>query len=208
VRLFHERLNAGARTINPLQQGSVRGDVVHTGYHDRDLQTSPYAIVRDSQGHEHYSRLSAKDPRPKLDAQVTLSKDSRGVVRMNEIGVEGKQRNTSRFAPRDVEVLQGVAHQAQRPQTRESLTDQLERQIKTELSLHKHFIGIKTTQTEGIYRGTLQTSGGQFAVIDRGASLAALRVEAAPALQIGAQVSASIGRNGLAQVSIELGLGL
>lgn len=32
--------------------------------------------------------------------------------------------------------------------------------------------------------------------------------DAAPALQIGAQVSASVGRNGLAKVSIELGLGL
>jgi hypothetical protein len=208
VRLFHERLNSGARTISPLQLGTVRGQVVHVGYHDRDLQTSPYAIVRDSQGHEHYSRLSAKDALPKLGAQVTLSKDARGVVRMNEIGVEGKQRNISRFAPRDVEVPQRAAHQAQRPQTRESLTDQLERQIKIELGVHKHFIGIKTTQTEGIYRGTLQTSGGQFAVIDRGASVAALRVEAAPELQIGAQVSANIGRNGLANIVRDLGLSL
>jgi hypothetical protein len=208
VRLFHERLNTGARTISPLKQDSVRGDVVHTGYHDRDLQTSPYAIVRDSQGHEHYSRLSAEDALPKLGAQVTVSKGARGVVRMSEIGSEFKQRDTSRF-PRDHgDVANKPPQAAQRQQTRESVNDQLERQIKTELSLHKHFIGIKTTQTEGIYRGTLQTSGGQFAVIDRGASVAALRVEAAPALQIGAQVSASIGRKGLAQVSIELGLGL
>jgi hypothetical protein len=208
VRLFHERLNAGARTINPLQQGSVRGEVVHAGFHDRDLQTSPFAIVRDSQGYEHYSRLSAEDALPKLGAQVTVSKDARGVVRMSEIGVELEQRDTSSF-PRDHgDVANKPPQAAQRQQTRESVNDQLERQIKTELSLHKHFIGIKTTQTEGIYRGTLQTSGGQFAVIDRGASVAALRVEAAPALQIGAQVSASIGRNGLAQVSVELGLGL
>jgi hypothetical protein len=208
VRLFNERLNAGARTISPLQQGSVRGDIVHSGYHDRDLQTSPYAIVRDSLGHEHYSRLSTKDTLPKLGVQVALSKDARGVVRLNEIGAQRTGREAPRFAPRDVEVPQRLAHQAQRPQTRESLTDQLERQIKTELGLHKHFIGIKTTQTEGIYRGTLQTTSGKFAVIDRGASVAALQVEAAPALQIGAQVSASIGRNGLAQVSVELGLGL
>jgi hypothetical protein len=80
--------------------------------------------------------------------------------------------------------------------------------IKTELGDHKYFIGIKTTQTEGIYRGTLQTSGGQFAVIDRGATVAALRVEAAPALQISAQVSASIGRNGLANIVRDLGLSL
>jgi hypothetical protein len=208
VRVFHERLNAGARTINPLQQGSVRGDVVHTGYHDRDLQTSPYAIVRDSQGHEHYSRLSAKDALPKLGAQVTLSKDARGVVRMNEIGVEGKQRNTSRFAPRDVEVPQRAAHQAQRPQTRESLTDQLERQIKIELGVHKHFIGIKTTQTEGIYRGTLETTDGKFTIIDRGGSVAALRVSEGPSVQIGATVSASVGKNGLSEIVRDLGLGI
>jgi hypothetical protein len=208
VRLFHERLNAGARTINPLQQGSVSGEIVHTGYHDRDLRTSPFAIVRDSQGYEHYSRLGAQGALPKLGAQVTVSKDARGVVRMSEIGVERKQRDTPRFAARDVDTPEQSSHQAQTAQTRESLSDQLERQIKTELGVHKHFVGIKTTQTEGIYRGTLQTSGGQFAVIDRGASVAALRVEAAPALQVGAQVSASVGRNGLARVSIELGLGL
>lgn len=208
VRLFHERLNAGARTISPLQQGSVRGEVVHAGYHDRDLQTSPFAIIRDSEGYEHYSRLGAQGALPKLGAQVTVSKDARGVVRTSEIGGEFKQRDSS-LIPRDHGDVASKPPQAvQRQQTRESVNDQLERQIKTELSLHKHFIGIKTTQTEGIYRGTLQTSGGQFAVIDRGASVAALRVEAAPALQIGAQVSASIGRSGFAQISIELGLGL
>ena len=208
VRLFHERLNAGARTITPLQQGSVKGDVVHTGYHDRDLQTSPFAIVRDIQGHEHYSRLSAQHALPKLGTQVALSKDARGFVRVSEIGAERKQRDTARFSRVHGDIASNPPQSAQRLQPRESLSDQLERQIKTELGLHKHFIGIKTTQTEGIYRGTLQTSGGKFAVVDRGASVAALRVEAAPALQIGAQVSASIGRNGLAQVSIELGLGL
>jgi hypothetical protein len=208
VRLFHERLSAGAGTINPLQQGSVRGEIVHAGYHDRDLQTSPFAIVRDSQGYEHYSRLGAQGALPKLGAQVSLSKDARGVVRTSGIGVELKQRDTSRF-PRDPgDVACKPPQAAQRQQTLENVNDQLERQIKTELSLHKHFIGIRTTQTEGIYRGALQTSGGQFAVIDRGASVAALRVEAAPALQIGAQVSASVGRNGLVKVSIELGLGL
>jgi hypothetical protein len=182
VRLFHERLNAGARTINPLQQGSVRGEIVHAGYHDRDLQTSPFAIVRDNQGYEHYSRLSTQEALPRLGTQVKLSKDSRGVVRMSEIGIELKQRDTTRF-PRDHgDVASKPPQAAQRQQTRENVNDQLERQIKTELGLHKHFIGIKITQTEGIYRGTLQTSGGQFAVIDRGSSLAALKVEAEPTL--------------------------
>jgi hypothetical protein len=208
VRLFHERLNAGVRTISPLQQGSIRGEIVHAGYHDRDLQTSPYAILRDSQGYEHYSRLSAKDALPKLGAQVTVSKDARGVVRLSELGAERQQRDTSRFSRDHGYGASKLPQAAQRPQTRESVSDQLERQIKTELGLHKHFIGIKTTQTEGIYRGALQTSGGQFAIIDRGASVAALRVEAAPAMQIGAQVSASVGRNGLANIVRDLGLSL
>jgi hypothetical protein len=208
VRLFHERLNAGARTITPLQQGSVRGDVVHVGYHDRDLQTSPYAIVSDSQGHEHYSRLSAKDALPKFGAQVKLSKDARGVVRLSEIEAERTGREAPRFAPRDVEVPKPVAHQALRPQTRESISDQLERQIKTELGLHKHFIGIKTTQTEGIYRGTLETTDGKFTIIDRGGSVAALRVSEGPSVQIGATVSASVGKNGLSEIVRDLGLGI
>jgi hypothetical protein len=208
VRFFYERLNAGARTITPLQQDTVRGEVVQAGFHDRDLQTCPFAIVRDSQGYEHYSRLGAQGALPKLGAQVTVSKNARGVVRMSEIGVERKQGDTPRFAPREIETSERASHQAQTAQTRVSLSDQLERQFKTELGLHKHFIGIKTTQTEGNYRGTLQTSGGQFAVINRGASVAALRVEAAPALQIGGQVSASIGRNGLANIVGDLGLSL
>ena len=208
VRLFHERLNAGARTINPLQQGSVRGEVVHAGFHDRDLQTSPFAIVRDSQGYEHYSRLSAQGALPRLGAQVTVSKDARGVVRLSELEAERQQQDISRFSRDHGYDASKPPQAAQRSQTRESVSVQLERQIKTELGLHKHFIGIKTTQTEGIYRGTLQTTGGNFAVIDRGASVAALKVEAAPALQSGAQVSASVGRNGLANIVRDLGLSL
>ena len=88
----------------------------------------------------------------------------------------------------------------------ESLKEQFERQIKTELGIQKHFLGIKTTQTEGIYRGTLDTSQGKFAVIDRGASIAALRVSHAPQVQIGAEISAQIGKNGMADISVELGL--
>ena len=67
-------------------------------------------------------------------------------------------------------------------------------------------MGIKTIQTEGIYRGTLDTPQGKFAVIDRSASIAALRVSQAPRVQIGAEVSAQIGRNGMAEISVELGL--
>jgi hypothetical protein len=211
LRLFHERLNQGARTISPLQQGEVKGVVMQTGYHDRDLQSSPFTIIRDQQGHEHYSRLSAQATLPSLGTKVTLTKDGRGNVRLGAERQNQRLHDASRAMEQDIG--QPASAQASKPalyaaQPTESLKDQLERQIKSQLGIHKYFLGIKTTQTEGIYRGTLDMPQGKFAIIDRGGSVAALRVNQIPAVQIGAEVSASIGQNGLAQVSIELGLGL
>jgi hypothetical protein len=45
LRLFHARLNQSARTISPLQQDDFKGVVMQTGFHDRDLQSSPFAIT-------------------------------------------------------------------------------------------------------------------------------------------------------------------
>lgn len=68
----------------------------------------------------------------------------------------------------------------------ESLKEQLERWTKAELSTHPHLLGVKATQTESIYRRTLDTQHGKFVVIDRGAFVAALRVSSEPQVQIGA----------------------
>jgi hypothetical protein len=211
LRLFHERLNQGARTISPLQQGEVKGVVMQTGYHDRDLQSSPFAIIRDQQGHEVYSRLSAQATLPSFGTKVTLTKDGRRNVRLE---VE-RQNQRVRDASREMQQgdSQSAMHQTSKPalhptQPTESLKDQLERQIKFQLGIHKHFLGIKTTQTEGIYRGTLDMPQGKFAIIDRGRLVAALRVNQMPAVQIGAELSAIIGQNGLADIARDLGLNL
>jgi hypothetical protein len=213
IRLFHERLSQGAKSITPLQQGEVRGKVVRVGYHDRDLQTSPFAIVADDQGHEHYSRLSAQASLPSLGGRAILSKDARGNVRIiPECHYESRReiRNTNDLS----DISSGGQIQPKRTQAQyvdqptASLKEQLAHYIKSELGIHKHFIGVKTIQTEGVYRGTLDTPYGKFAIIDRGASIAAMKVTQMPQLQIGASVCASTSSRGVAELTQQIGLSL
>lgn len=176
VRLFHERLNQGAQTISVMQQGSIRGDVVRVGYHDRDLRTSPFAVVRDRQGHEHYSRLAARDPLPQVGAKVALTKNARGLVQLTELDQQRSQQGQSKQEGVQAETERNIQAPSYEMEARETRSAQLERKLKAELGIHKHFVGIKTTQTEGIYRGTFETTGGRFAVIDRGGSAARLQL--------------------------------
>jgi hypothetical protein len=145
---------------------------------------------------------------PDIGDKITLSKDARGVVRLLGENQKAQQRQRNKL-----HIEEPIRQSTSKRETDEltpsntlSLKDQLEKQIKSQLGIHKQFLGIKTTQTEGVYRGTLDTPHGKFAIIDRGASIAALRVSQVPQLQIGASVAAQIGKNGMAEIAIELGL--
>lgn len=79
--------------------------------------------------------------------------------------------------------------------------------VREQLGAGKPFTGQAHVQIEGAYVGAVQTQSGMYAVVDRGASLSAMRVAEAPGLQIGAQVALTPGANGVA-AGIEAGDGL
>jgi hypothetical protein len=79
--------------------------------------------------------------------------------------------------------------------------------VREQLGADKPFTGVAHAQIEGAYVGAVQTQSGMYAVVDRGASLSAMRVAEAPGLQIGAQVALTPGANGVA-AGIDAGVGL
>jgi hypothetical protein len=79
--------------------------------------------------------------------------------------------------------------------------------VREQLGATKPFAGASAAQIEGAYVGAVQTQSGLYAVVDRGASLSAMRVADAPGLQIGMQVALTPAANGVA-AGIEAGVGL
>ncbi|MNY30641.1 hypothetical protein D3C86_1647550 [compost metagenome] len=51
------------------------------GFHD-ELGVSPFAVVRDAQGVEHYARLAVGAALPAVGAPATLGMDARGVAQV------------------------------------------------------------------------------------------------------------------------------
>lgn len=79
IRTFNQRRLEGAREIRMLGQEPVRGRVVQRGCHD-ELGASPFAVVRDASGVEHYARLRAGSVLPELGAQLTVGPDGLGAT--------------------------------------------------------------------------------------------------------------------------------
>ncbi|MNS26130.1 hypothetical protein D3C72_580450 [compost metagenome] len=63
IRTLNQRRLETGRTAEVFREGRVTGKVMKAGFHD-ELGVSPFAVVRDAQGVEHYARLgmwSAED---------------------------------------------------------------------------------------------------------------------------------------------------
>lgn len=61
IRTLNQRRLEGAREVRVLEAVTVRGRVVTTGFHD-EAGASPWAVVRDGDGVEHYARLRTGSP--------------------------------------------------------------------------------------------------------------------------------------------------
>lgn len=81
VRTLNQRRLEGARSIHQLEKGSVSGCVVKSGFHD-ELGGSAYAVIRASDGAEHYARFEVGQAPPTVGKTLTLSLDSRGFARI------------------------------------------------------------------------------------------------------------------------------
>lgn len=85
-RTINQRRMATGRDIKVFRAGRLSGKVVAAGAHD-ELGASPYVILRDAQGSEHYARL-APGAAPALGAKMTLEGDARGTVKL----LQGRSR--------------------------------------------------------------------------------------------------------------------
>lgn len=79
IRTLNERRLAGAAGIRELGTEAVRGQVVRSGFHD-ELGRSPYLVLRDDGGVEHYARLRVGQTPPELGRAITVSMSARGAV--------------------------------------------------------------------------------------------------------------------------------
>lgn len=81
IRTINQRRLEGARDIRPMGQMRVRGEVVKTGFHD-EAGTSPFVVLRDKTGVEHYARLRTGTPLLALGRTATLAPHSRGLAQV------------------------------------------------------------------------------------------------------------------------------
>lgn len=81
IRTLNQRRLETGRTAEVFREGRVTGQVMKAGYHD-ELGASPFVVVKDAKGGEHYARLAVGTALPSAGAQATLGLDARGVARL------------------------------------------------------------------------------------------------------------------------------
>ncbi|MDP3405808.1 MAG: DUF3363 domain-containing protein [Brevundimonas sp.] len=85
IRTLNQRRMAGARDVRPLGAETVRGHVVQAGRHD-EVGTSPFVVVKDRAGVEHYARLAPGTTAPAVGKSVEILGTDRGVARLGTLG--------------------------------------------------------------------------------------------------------------------------
>jgi hypothetical protein len=61
IRTLNQRQLEGAKEVRAVGDRKVRGVVVKTGFHD-EAGASPWMVVKDRDGTEHYARLQTGTP--------------------------------------------------------------------------------------------------------------------------------------------------
>lgn len=79
IRTFNQRRLEGAKEIRSLGGDRVRGVVVKTGSHD-EAGASPFVVLRDGDGIEHYARLRAGSPTLTAGKTATLQPMPNGMA--------------------------------------------------------------------------------------------------------------------------------
>lgn len=81
TRTLNQRRLETGRAATVFRAGKVVGEVTRAGHHD-ELGASPFVVVRDARGAEHYARLAAGAALPEIGAQAVLATDAQGLVRV------------------------------------------------------------------------------------------------------------------------------
>lgn len=79
IRTLAQRRMEGALDVRELGTERVRGRVVARGAHD-ELGATPFVMVKDSAGVEHYARLTFGQSAPELGRSVELIRSERGAT--------------------------------------------------------------------------------------------------------------------------------
>ena len=91
IRTLNQRRLEAGRSVQLLGKDSVRGAVVKAGHHD-EMGASPWVMVRDRTGTEHFARLRAGSVLPGMGSVVLLTPQQNGLA---QIAV-GRERDLSR----------------------------------------------------------------------------------------------------------------
>lgn len=81
IRTLNERRLETGRPAEIFREGRVAGQVMKVGFHD-ELGASPFVVLKDAKGVEHYARLAVGTALPSVGAQATLGVDARGMMRV------------------------------------------------------------------------------------------------------------------------------
>jgi type IV secretory pathway VirD2 relaxase len=79
IRTLNERRLETGRTAEVFREGRVAGQVMKAGFHD-ELGASPFVVLKDAKGVEHYARLGVGTALPSVGAQAALGVDSKGMA--------------------------------------------------------------------------------------------------------------------------------
>lgn len=81
IRTLNQRRIEGARDVRPLGLEPVRGEVARAGFHD-EMGASPFVVIRDKAGVEHYARLAIGSVSPRPGFTITLQPLSNGTAQI------------------------------------------------------------------------------------------------------------------------------
>ncbi|MNH53289.1 hypothetical protein D3C73_49770 [compost metagenome] len=81
IRTLNQRRLETGKTAEIFREGRVSGQVMKAGFHD-ELGVSPFVVVKDAQGVEHYARMAVGTALPSVGGQAMLGMDARGVAQI------------------------------------------------------------------------------------------------------------------------------
>ena len=82
IRTLNQRRLEAGRSVHLVGKEAVRGAVVKAGHHD-EMGASPWIVVRDQTGAEHFARLRAGSVLPGMGSVVLLTPQQNGLAQIS-----------------------------------------------------------------------------------------------------------------------------
>jgi len=88
IRTMNQRRLEGAREVRQFGEGRVKGVVMKAGFHD-EVGATPFMVVKDGDGIEHYARLKVGSRPLAMGETVMLTPGSNGLAMAAALKVRG-----------------------------------------------------------------------------------------------------------------------